>query len=259
MSSVGAISFDLWDTVFVDDSDERKRMGHGLPSKRRARRDLVQDALEAAAPVPRALIDTAYDAVDAAFRKVWHEQHVTWSVRERLSLVLATLDRELPDPVLAELVVQHEEMELAFKPDLVPGVEAALRALHGRYPLVVISDAIFSPGWALRKLLDHYDLYDLFDGFVFSDEVGRSKPAPQVFFRAAALAGCSVDELVHVGDREHNDVAGAHGVGARAVLVTAARDRGSDHTWADAVCRDLADLPRHIASLGEVADDEGPP
>jgi len=258
MATVKAISFDLWDTVFVDDSDERKRMGHGLPPKARARRDLVADYLDLVAPVPRALIDTAYDAIDEAFRKVWHEQHITWTVRDRLSLVLKTLQRELPDPIMAELVVRNEEMELGFKPELVPGIEQALRALHGRYSLVVISDAIFSPGWALRKLLDHYDLYDLFDGFVFSDEVGRSKPAPQVFFRAAALAGCSVDEMVHIGDREHNDIQGAHSVGALAVLVTAARDRGSDNTWADAVCHDYAALPGLLETL-ERKHPEGTP
>lgn len=250
MPHVKAVSFDLWDTVFQDDSDELKRMAHGLPNKAFERRDLVQTFLERTASIERSLIDCAFSAADAAAGKVWHEQHVTWTVRERLSLVLKALGRSLPEPRMAELVVLLEEMELRFKPELVPGVEAALRALYGRYALVVLSDAIYSPGWALRKLLDHYGLYDLFDGFVFSDEVGRSKPAPQVFFRAAALAGCSVDEVVHLGDREHNDVGGAHAVGAKAVLITCARDRGSDRTWADAICRDYAELPALIESLG---------
>ena len=36
-----AITFDLWDTVFHDDSDEPKRAAAGLPNKKVSRRDLV--------------------------------------------------------------------------------------------------------------------------------------------------------------------------------------------------------------------------
>jgi malate/lactate dehydrogenase len=38
-------------------------------------------------------------------------------------------------------------------------------------------------------------------------------------------------------------------VGARAVLITAAVDRGSAHTRADAVCRNFAQLPEIIGAL----------
>jgi putative hydrolase of the HAD superfamily len=140
-------------------------------------------------------------------------------------------------------------MELRVRPDPVNGATEALRALHGRWPLVVISDAIFSPGRALRELLAGFGVLDVFGGFVFSDECGRSKPAPEVFHRAAALARCPVEALVHVGDREHNDVGGPHAVGARAVLVTAGIDRGAATSKADAVCRDFRELPGIIASL----------
>ncbi|MBN2359660.1 MAG: HAD family hydrolase [Deltaproteobacteria bacterium] len=249
MPVIKAITWDLWDTVFVDDSDEPKRAAQGLPSKKIERRDLVQRYLERQAPVSRAGVDAAYDAVDAAFGKVWRELYVTWSVEERLRLVLAGLGRELPLDALRELTAIHQQMENRIRPDLVPGVEAALAALHARYRTVAISDAVFTPGWALRTLLESYGLLGHFDGCVFSDEVGRSKPAPIAFERAAELAGCRPDELVHIGDRESNDVAGPHAVGARAVLVTAALDRGSDGTQADAVCRDYAELPAIIARL----------
>lgn len=194
-------------------------------------------------------MDCAYDTADAAFRQVWHNQHVTWPVEVRLRVVLAGLNRELPEGEFQELVRLHEDMELGVRPDLVPGAAEALRLLHQRYHLAVVSDAIFSPGRALRELLAGYGLLDLFSAFAFSDEVGRSKPAPEMFQRAADLAGCRVDEIVHVGDREHNDIAGAKDAGARAVLITAAIDRGSAHTRADAVCRNFAELPEIVAAL----------
>jgi len=249
MSEMRVISFDLWDTVFIDDSDEPKRRQQGLPPKPIERRDLVHRFLSRHAPIDRGLVDCAYDTADAAFREVWHHRHYTWPVETRLRVLLTGLKRDLPAPELQELVRLHEDMELRVRPDLVPGVAEALRVLAEKYPLVVVSDAIFSPGRALRELLAGYGIRDLFSGFVFSDELGCSKPAPAVFQRAADLAGCRVDEIVHIGDREHNDVDGARNAGARAVLVTAAIDRGSANTRAHAVCRSFDQLPTIIDSL----------
>ena len=121
--------------------------------------------------------------------------------------------------------------------------------MHGKYKLGVISDAIFSPGRALRKLLAHYDLQDFFDSFVFSDEIGRAKPDASVFEAAAKELGVRPGEIVHIGDRELKDIAGPHAIGARAVLCTVVRDRGSEDTEADAVCSDFSDLPAILEEL----------
>jgi len=247
--AIQAVTFDLWDTVFFDDSDEPKRAAQGLAPKPVERRNLVHRFLERHAPLPRERVDVAYDTVDAAFREVWDKQHVTWTVHERLSVLLAGLGRSLREPELAELVRLHEEMELAVRPDLVRGVREALRSIHGKYRLGVVSDAIFSPGRALRELLDGEGLLELFDAFVFSDEVGFSKPVPAVFEAAAKALGVDLPELVHVGDREQNDVEGAHAVGARAILCTVARDRRSQETKADAVCDDYRNLPSILEML----------
>jgi putative hydrolase of the HAD superfamily len=249
MPRVRVISFDLWDTVFIDDSDEPKRRARGLPPKPVARRDLVHNYLSRHAAIERALVDCAYDTTDAAFREVWHNQHVTWTVAVRLNVLLKGLKRELPAAEFAELVRLHEDMELAVRPDLVPGVADAVRALAAKYKLVVISDAIFSPGRALRELLSGYGLLDAFSAFVFSDEAGCSKPDPIAFQKAAGLAGCRLDEIVHIGDREHNDIAGPKGVGARSVLLIAAIDRGSASTAADAICRNYGELAAIIETL----------
>ncbi len=194
MPDIRVISFDLWDTVFVDDSDEPKRRELGLPPKPVERRDLVHRFLSRHAPIDRALVDCAYDTADSAFREVWHQQHCTWPVATRLRVLLAGLKRDLPGPEFEELVRLHEEMELRVRPDLVPGAADALRRLARTYTLIVVSDAIFTPGRALRELLAGYGLRDLFSLFVFSDEAGRSKPAPEIFLRAAELAGCRIEE-----------------------------------------------------------------
>ena len=251
MPQIRVVTFDLWDTVFVDDSDEPKRLRQGLPPKPVERRELVHRFLSRHAPTDRALVDCAYDTTDSAFRHLWRHQHVTWPVEIRLRVLLAGLKRELPEDELKELVRLHEEMELRIRPELVPGVAETLEALRRRFTLAVVSDAIFTPGRALRELLAGYGLRNYFSAFVFSDEVGFSKPAPETFRRAAQLTSCRLDEIVHIGDREHNDIAGAKDAGCRAVLFTGVVDRDSSHTRADAVCRDFTDLPAIIDSLPE--------
>jgi len=249
MPQIRVVSFDLWDTVFVDDSDEPKRLEQGLPPKPVERRELVHRFLSRHAPTERALVDCAYDTTDSAFRQVWRHQHLTWPVEVRLRVLLAGLKRELPEDELQELVRLHEEMELRVRPNLVPGVPEALEALRRRFTLAVVSDAIFTPGKALRELLAGYGLREYFSAFVFSDEAGCSKPAPGMFRRVAELTGCHLEEIVHIGDREHNDIAGAKDAGCRAVLFTGAVNRDSAHTRADAVCRDFAELPGVIEAL----------
>jgi putative hydrolase of the HAD superfamily len=248
---IKAITFDLWDTIFADDTDEPKREKAGRPAKPIERRDLVYKYLKKQAPVSKELVETTYNAADAAFKKVWHEQYVTWSVRDRLSIIFTALKRELPEAEMAELVRLHEEMELEFRPDPAAGVHEVLKTLKQKYKLGIISDAIFSPGRALRQLLEGEGLLQYFDSFIFSDEIGSSKPTPIVFEKAAEELGVEVNEIVHIGDREQNDVDGPHAVGARAVFFTVIKDRGSENTTAEAVCAEYAKLPAILEQMDQ--------
>ena len=246
---IGAVTFDLWDCLFHDDSDEAKRAAAGRPTKAQERRQLVHDALAKEAPIDRTLVDRVYDAVDLAFRKCWHDQHVTWTVRERIEIILGGLGRTLPESALAEVVERHETMELEFRPNPAPGALEALRALHGKYPLAIVSDAIFSPGRSLRELLRGEGMLEHFDYFVFSDEIGHSKPHRAVFDAVAGHFNIPVESIVHIGDRPHNDLGGPHAVGARGVLLTVVKQRPLDGHTPDATCANYAELPAILDSL----------
>ena len=246
---IHAITFDLWDTVIHDDSDEPKRAAAGLPSKQAARRALVREALAPHCTIPAEIADAAYDVADAAFARVWHDQHVTWTVAERLSVLLDGLGQALPETVMADLTAHIEEMELEVMPDPVPGIGNAIELLATRYPLAVVSDAIHSPGRCLREWLERRRLLHHFQAFAFSDEVGRSKPHPDMFHQAATGLGVDVSEMLHIGDREHNDVRGPHALGMKAILFTATRDRDRTGSTADAVCERAADLPAAVQRI----------
>jgi len=248
-SAIRAITFDLWDTLIIDDSDEPKRAAQGLRSKQMERCALVREFLERHQPISKELIEVAYATTNAAFHQTWYAQNVTWTVRERLSVLLKGLGRELPESELDQLVRLHEEMELAVRPDLASGVEEVLRHLRGEYLMAVISDAIFTPGRALRQLLAEYRISEFFNAFVFSDEIGCAKPAPAVFEAAAKALDVKYHEMVHIGDRELKDIEGPHAVGAHAILCTVVKDRGSQNTAADAVCGSFSDLPAILDDL----------
>lgn len=248
---IRAITFDLWDTVFIDDSDEPKRAAHGLLPKPAERRNLVHQFMERHEPISIEHVELAYNTVDAAFHHVWYSQNITWTVRERLSVLLKALKRDLPEAEFDELIRLHEEMELEVRPDLATGVAGAIQNLHGKYRMGVISDAIFSPGRVLRQLLAHYDILKFFDAFVFSDEIGCSKPNAALFKAAAEVLDVKPYEIVHIGDRELKDIEGPHDVGARAVLCTVVKDRGSKDTKADAICCDFSELPDILEKLNQ--------
>ena len=249
MGDVKAITFDLWDTLIVDDSDEPKRAERGLRSKFDERRHLLWEALNADEPIGLETVCLAYSVGDVAFNKVWKEHHITWHIAERLRVILSELGRELPADSFNAVARAHEEMEVEIPPDAMPGAAPVLERLARRYKLCVVSDAIVSPGSCLRRLLENHGLARFFSGFAFSDEVGHSKPHRSMFESAAGQLGVEIGEMLHVGDRDHNDVKGPQRLGMKAILFTAANDTDKAATAADAICGSFDELESAIDRL----------
>lgn len=245
------ITFDLWDTLVIDDSDEVERARRGLPTKPEARLQLVTDAFLAGHPsLDSGAVAAAWDHATATFRVAWRQRHRTPPVRQRLVWTAEALGVGLPQAA-DHAIVAIERMEADIPPVAAPGAAQAVRALAARYRLGIISDAIVTPGRELRRVLDGMGILDCFSSIVFSDEAGAAKPDPSVFERAAAELGGQPSDIIHIGDREANDVMGVQGVGGRAVLYVGAVDRRSGPTAADAVCAHHDELPRIIDSLAQ--------
>ena len=65
----------------------------------------------------------------------------------------------------------------------------------------------------LRDLLNDMGILDAVDFAVISAEEAVEKPDPEIFNKAAGLADCPADRILHVGDSWVEDVAGAVGAG----------------------------------------------
>ena len=73
-----AITFDFWDTIAIDDSDEPKRRALGLPSKADARVELFASHVTQRHPqIAHEHAVRAYRHAHQNFQQAWHEEQRT--------------------------------------------------------------------------------------------------------------------------------------------------------------------------------------
>ena len=130
------------------------------------------------------------------------------------SVMLAAL--ELPG---LDHATARRAMLAALRFEAYPEAVQALEELRsqGRRLVVVSNWDCSLPHW-----LGHTGLLELVHGLVTSADARAAKPDPAIFHQALALAGCTPEQAVHVGDSLERDVEGARAAGIRAVLVARA-------------------------------------
>ncbi len=250
---IHALTFDLWDTLVVDDSDEPIRAARGLLSKDATRRAGFSALVAKHQPYRTdAEVTAAYERGVQQFRYWWKVEHHTPPVVEWLQVGLDALGIVAPAEVAA-LAHELAHLEVEIPPAPVPNIHAFLDAVYGKVPLAIVSDTINTPADGLRDILRQHDLYKYFSVFAFSDEVGASKPAAAGFVRVAEALGIEASTMVHFGDRQETDIDGIQRVGGRAVLYTGAIDRHGESHTADLVCNDYAHLLPDLLRLGDFA------
>jgi HAD superfamily hydrolase (TIGR01509 family) len=104
---------------------------------------------------------------------------------------------------------------------LAPGALETLEALHDRgLRTAVASNAPFPPDM-MRRQARLTGIADRVDAVVFSSEVGRRKPAPELYLAALDRLHVPPSEALYVGDRVVEDYDGPRRLGMRAVVCTA--------------------------------------
>src|SRR5438093_3345634 len=104
---------------------------------------------------------------------------------------------------------------------LVPDALETLDRLRARgLRTAVASNAPFPPEMMRRQLAGN-GIGQRVDAIVFSAEVGRRKPAPELYRAALDALGVRPEQALYVGDRFAEDYEGPRRVGMQAVLCTA--------------------------------------
>ena len=204
---IRAITFDFWNTVMF-----------AVDPTGRWRADAWLDLLAANGHV----VDR--EQVRVAFQAAWQMHRQSWIDNVQHSgLTFATvavdaLARDLAPSLRTELVeaFMDEGDGGQFVP--CPGVAEALSGLKARGVRIgIVCDVGITPSVGLRRLLDRHGLLGFFDGWSFSDEVGRYKPAPEIFEHALVCLDASPAQSAHIGDIRRTDIAGARDIGMTSI------------------------------------------
>jgi putative hydrolase of the HAD superfamily len=243
---IGLVTLDFWQTLFADTRGSLRR-AHAL------RLDGVRETLAGAGRWYAAAEVAAADArAGETLTAVWRD-HRDLAADEHLRIFLGALDPALPaalDPGTVDRIARaYQEPALTHRPELTPAAAEAVREIRARgLALALISNTGRTPGRVLRRLLGDAGLLACFDVLAFSDEAGVRKPAATIFRRVLEQAGIAPADAVHVGDDPVSDVAGARGIGMRAIHYVP--DPSVPPAAADGVLRRFSDLALLVDRLG---------
>lgn len=128
---------------------------------------------------------------------------------------------------------------MTLRADLIPGAADIVRELKRLgYPLALVADG---PAATFTNILTQYDLYDCFDVFAISEQVGVEKPDPRIFIHALDQLGISrvnYGRVVMVGNNLARDVKGANALGLVSVWLDWAPRRSK-------VPADASEIPQY--------------
>jgi putative hydrolase of the HAD superfamily len=135
----------------------------------------------------------------------------------------ASAGMKLPEELLHDILDAEQmcwDRAVRLDPDALPIL--SWLGVHG-IKRGVCSNAPFPPEM-MRRQVNTNGIGDVVDTVVFSSEIGRRKPAPEMYRAALDAIGVDPRNALFVGDRMREDYEGPLGLGMRAVILTAHTD-----------------------------------
>lgn len=127
---------------------------------------------------------------------------------------------KLPDDLLHEILDAEQQVwDRSVRLD--PDTHQILDWLRAQNIKVgICSNAPFPPE-LMRRQMATKGIAEMVDAITLSSEVGRRKPAPEMYRAALAAIRTSTERTLFVGDRVREDYEGPRSVGMRAIIVLA--------------------------------------
>lgn len=197
---IQAITFDLWNTLIINKSYSKQRLENLFQFLQEREIFLSFDELRAAYDKRFHLSEVTFEEIE--FRHIYTEYRIS-NVLDELNIAISKDDMEI--------IKQDLESQMLQDPPLLkPGVKKILEELDPNYQIGLISNTGVTPGRILSKVLDDYEILDLFDVTIFSDETGYFKPHPIMFEFPLKTLKCKAENAIHIGDMLETDVKGAN-------------------------------------------------
>ncbi|MDM8528292.1 HAD family hydrolase [Anaerolineales bacterium HSG24] len=209
-SSIKAITFDFWSTLYRQPTNRHERIKElRIILEQYHQQNIALDDFERATKIAK-----------TTWLQSWIEEYHTPNAQQWLEFVLAELNISIASNDKANIVQIMENSLLANRPHLVDNAAHILADLSTRYKLAIISDTGTTPGRVLRQVLAHDEILIYFSHLTFSDELGHSKPHHKPFLATLEQLDCQPAQAVHIGDLLRTDIQGAKNVGMRAIQYT---------------------------------------
>jgi putative hydrolase of the HAD superfamily len=165
--------------------------------------------------------DDVAEALLAAEREIWSRTTSTMrSATTAEVLRAASAAVGLPvDETLHDKAVSHYLEHWAPTSHARSDARPVLHALRQRGLRTGLLSNTHWPRSTHEDWLARDGLLDLLDARVYTSDLAHVKPHPEAFRALLDAVGVAADNAVFVGDRLHDDVAGAKAIGMRAVWV----------------------------------------
>lgn len=214
MNNITAITFDLWDTLYID--DDYKDL-----CRKKNRFDIIHNSLKKNNfDICDNTLHQAIIHANKIAKKTWYNLQKTCGAKERFNIILKYLKIDLEEYTKCEIANLLEESGYYFPPLKISGIENILENLSKKYKLGLISDTGQTSGRVLRKILQRDNIYDYFLEYSFSDEIGVSKPHKKIFDITLKKLCSLPSNTVHIGDNIETDICGAINYGMKVIHIT---------------------------------------
>jgi len=243
-----AVTFDWWYTIANPPPD-------GEEYQRRAREMRIDGMLEVLEEeriaVTRERLFEAYNRFTEDIATIW-KRNVDMTGEEQLALILrhAGVRKTANHRLLAKLAEPFRRVLFELPPSLNNGISECLGQIRfDGYKIGIISNTGRTWGRYLREIQKKFEIFQFFDVFSFSDEMGVRKPESAIFKRTLKSLGVPPEAAVHVGDDLDADVGGAEAVGMKTVWYDNPMSPNIKGRKADAEIDDFSELPAIIRGL----------
>jgi putative hydrolase of the HAD superfamily len=162
------------------------------------------------------------------------------AVRAACAACGATIGPEQVDGLIERYVAPLDRRVVLYRDTL-----DTLQALCERELAIGLVSNTMWPGQYHRAQLDRFGVSQYLDDAIFSADVGVWKPQPGIYQLSLEALSVQAAQAIFVGDTPRHDIAGAQGVGMRAVYKHNGR-RAPPDVIPDATIEHLAELPALI-------------
>lgn len=185
--------------------------------------------------------------------QLWELKKAVWKQHPELSHHVSAMRQRFLEELQLRAgyakAIAEEGAKLAFevflaerqRVSLYSDALGVLEALAGRFTLGALTNG--------NADVYKTDAGEYFDFAFLAEDVGASKPAPDMFEAALAATGVTPEQVLHVGDNPEHDVLGALEVGMRTVWVNARNAPWQHERRPCATIKTLSELPGIIERL----------